>query len=575
LQSRTSGPSLSTRIRRRLRRRPYFAWAATLLALPLSLPFITIVVLAFFPAQNIWPHLLSTVLPGYVWRTLALMAGVGSLSLVIGTVMAWLVTMHDFPGKRVLQWAALLPMAMPGYIVSYVYVDFLTYAGPFQAWLRKVFGWTVKSDYYFPEVRGLGGAIVILALVLYPYVYLTARAAFLKQSTAQLEVARTLGRTPFQVFRDIALPQARPALVVGVSLVLMECLNDIGAVGFFGVQTLTFGIYSTWLGEGNLGGAAQLSFVLLIFVLLLLLAERQGRLRDAAYHGGYRPVSRQPTPLGGPAAVGASLVLFIPMALGFLVPALILARHAAGRLEMLLDAGLLRAVSHSLGLAVLAGALTIIIGLVLAYANRQDGGRLVRIITQAATVGYAIPGTVLAIGVLIPFASFDNWFNSFSLANFGVSTGLLLSGSIMAVTFAYVTRFLAISFGSLEAGLEKITPNLDAAARTLGRRPFGVVRQIHLPLLRPALLTAALMVFVDAMKELPATLILRPFDFETLATKVFELASLDQLEASAIPALAIVAVGLVPVLLLSRGLRGQSAMREAPEDPETAPVLPG
>jgi iron(III) transport system permease protein len=263
------------------------------------------------------------------------------------------------------------------------------------------------------------------------------------------------------------------------------------------------------------------------------------------------------------------------MALGFLVPALILARHAAGRLEMLLDAGLLRAVSHSLGLAVLAGALTIIIGLVLAYANRQDGGRLVRIITQAATVGYAIPGTVLAIGVLIPFASFDNWFNSFSLANFGVSTGLLLSGSIMAVTFAYVTRFLAISFGSLEAGLEKITPNLDAAARTLGRRPFGVVRQIHLPLLRPALLTAALMVFVDAMKELPATLILRPFDFETLATKVFELASLDQLEASAIPALAIVAVGLVPVLLLSRGLRGQSAMREAPEDPETAPVLPG
>ena len=532
---------------------------AGVIALIIALPILTIVFLSFTPNENIWPHLLSTVLPGYVWRTLGLLAGVGFLTFVIGTSTAWLVTMCEFPLRRILQWACLMPLAMPTYIVSYTYVDFLNYAGPLQSWLRGVAGWTSPQDYYFPEIRSLTGAILVLSMVLYPYVFMTAQASFLRQPTSQLDVARTLGKSPWGAFFSVALPQARPAIMVGVSLALMECLNDIAAVGFFGVRTLTLGIYTTWLGEGNLGGAAQLAAVLLIFVFALLWIERRARRQQAQLPASRHHGAARRSVLTGWHGILAMLACFLPLFLGFILPGLILLRFAARRLGSIFTAEYLAAVWHSFILALAASLVVIVLGLILAYAHRSPRGKWVNITLRLASIGYAIPGTVLGIGVLIPLAYFDNSVDTFMRNSFGISTGLLLSGTITAIIFAYAIRFLAISFGSLESGLEKVTPNLSFAARTLGRTPFRTVMEIHLPILRPALITAALLVFVDCMKELPTTLILRPFDFDTLATLVFTLASLDQLEESAAPALTIVAAGLIPIVLLTRNLRDPGA----------------
>ncbi|MFN4141955.1 ABC transporter permease [Aestuariivirga sp.] len=528
--------------------------AALVTGVALALPVLTILVLAFTPTENVWPHLIATVLPGYVLRTLGLMLGVGIITFVVGTAVAWLVTMCRFPLRPLFVWASLLPLAMPGYIVAYAYVDFLSYAGPFQTWLRGVFGWKSPGDYWFPEIRSLGGAIFVLSMVLYPYVFLTARASFIRQPATQLEVARALGRTPWGAFRSVALPLARPGIAVGVSLALMECLNDIGAAGFFGVRTLTLGVYTTWLSQGNLGGAAQISAVMLLFIFVLVWFERTARRKQSFVLPAQRPRQPDRIRLNGWQRVLAVFVCALPVLIGFVVPALILMNFAASRLEEAYSVTYLKAVYHSLLLAGLAAGFAVLLGLVLGYANRAVRKGLTSKIIRLASMGYAIPGTVLGIGVLIPLAGFDNALDSFLRDTFGVSTGLLLSGSIAAIIFAYVVRFLAVSFGAIETGLQKVTPNVAAAARTLGRGPIAAFSEVHLPLLRPALVSAALLVFVDCMKELPATLILRPFDFETLATSVFMLASLDQLEESALPALTIVAAGLLPVILLSRTL---------------------
>ena len=529
--------------------------AAGLIALIIALPIFTILYLSLSPQENIWPHLLSTVLPGYVWRTLGLLTGVGLLTFVVGTTTAWLVTMREFPLRRVMQWACLMPLAMPAYITSYTYVDFLNYAGPLQTSLRNVMGWATPQDYYFLEIRSLSGAVFVLSMVLYPYVFMTAQASFMRQPPNQIDVARTLGKSAWGAFFAVALPQARPAIVVGISLALMECLNDIAAVGFFGVRTLTLGIYTTWLGEGNLGGAAQLAVVLLIFVFALLWIERSARKLQPTSPHARRPMVSRRTTLNGWKGILATFICFLPIFFGFILPGSILLRFAANRLEF--SSEYFNSVWHSLTLAGFASVVVVGLGLVLAYANRMRDRALIRKFIRLASIGYAIPGTVLGIGVLVPLAGFDNALDAFMRSNFGVSTGLLLSGTMAALIFAYAVRFLAISFGSLESGLEKVTPNLTAAARTLGRSPFRTMIEIHLPILRPALFSAALLVFVDCMKELPATLILRPFDFETLATLVFSLASLDQLEASAVPALTIVAAGLIPVILLARNLQGR------------------
>jgi iron(III) transport system permease protein len=528
---------------------------ALVVSLALALPLITILYLALFPTENIWPHLFRTVLPGYVWRTVALMLGVGALTFVIGTATAWLVTMTRFPGRRVFAWALLVPLATPTYIIAYTYVDFFAYPGPFQSALRELMGWKTPRDYWFPDIRSLGGAILVLSLVLYPYVYLTARTSFMRQSTAQLEVARTLGRSAWGAFYSVALPLARPAIAVGVSLAMMECLNDIGAAGFFGVQTLSLGIYTTWLGQGNLGGAAQIAVVMLVLVFALLWIERMGRHRQAFAPAAQRnrPIAR--ATLKGWRAVAAWFACFLPICFGFIVPGLVLLNFAISRLGDGIAAGYLAAVYHSLLLATVAAIIAVLMGLALAYANRMSSNFIVKQAIRLASIGYAVPGTVLGIGVLVPLAGFDNALDAMLRARFGISTGLLFSGTIAAITFAYVARFLAISFGNLETGLQRVTPSLAAAARTLGRGPLSAFWEVHLPMLKPAIVSAALLVFVDCMKELPATLILRPFNFETLATTVFNLASLDQLEESALPALTIVAVGLIPVILLSRTLR--------------------
>jgi iron(III) transport system permease protein len=532
-----------------------FAALAFVVALPLALPVMSIIVLALTPSENVWPHLIATLLPHYIAQTIVLLSGVGIFTFITGVTLAWLVTLHDFPGSKFLQWLALLPLAMPGYIVAYTYVDFFTYAGPLQGFLRSLFGWAKPSDYYFPDIRSMGGAIFVLGSVLYPYVYISARAAFLKQSMTQIDVARTLGKSPWRVFTGIVLPQARPAIVVGLTLVMMECLNDIAAVGFFGVQTLTLGIYSTWLGQGNLGGAAQLAFVMLFFIVALLIIERTSRGRQQRLFLVQKPTPIVRQPLHGVLGWLAFTVMLVPIFIGFLLPAMLLVVHGARRLDAMFSSAFLTALGHSLLLAAIACVLTLLAGAVLAYANRLTHSHIVRALTIFAILGYAIPGTVLGIGLLVPLGHFDNWLDSFMRAHFDFPTGLLFSGSYVALALAYMARFLVMAFGSLESGLQKITPNVDAVARTLGRRPARVLFDIHLPLMRPAIVAGALLVFVDAMKELPATLILSPFDFNTLATHVFTLASLDKLEESSVPALAIVLAGLLPVILLSRNLR--------------------
>jgi len=547
----------------RARRRVSPAWTgavAVVVALML-LPIITIGVLALTPTENIWPHLVSTVLPRAVKETVLLMLGVGLLTLAIGTATAWFVTMYRFPGRGIVDRLLVIPLAMPTYIVAYCYGDFLDYAGPVQTWLRAIFGWTSARDYWFPEIRSLAGGIFVLSMVLYPYVYLTARASFVQQSVCVLEVARTLGRTALGTFWSVALPLARPALAAGVALALMECLNDLGAVQYLGIETLTISIYTTWLHRSNLGGAAQLAAVMLMFVALLFAAERIARGRGRFHHttGRYRSIPF--SDVEGWRGYLAALICLLPFIGGFLIPFSVLigptVRYAAGAI----DGSFWRTAGNSVILSAMAAVLAACCALMLAYAQRVASNGFTRPAVQIAGLGYAIPGTVLALGLLIPLAGFDNAVDSLARSTLGFSTGLLLSGSVAALVLAYSIRFLAVSLGSVEAGLQRISPNLDAAARTLGQSSLSTLWRVHMPLLIPALGAGGLLVFVDSMKELPATLLLRPFNFETLATEVYNFAVLEQFERAAPGALMIVAVGLVPVLLLHRAVAGGRAGR--------------
>lgn len=515
-------------------------------------PIATLVVLAMRPAGDIWPHLWSTVLPRSVATTALLMLGVGAMTSFIGVGTAWLVTMCRFPGRRLFDWALLIPLAVPTYIVAYAYVDILDYTGPVQSALRALFGFTTSRDYWFPEVRSLGGAIIVMGLVLYPYVYLTARATFLMQSSCILDVSRTLGCGPLRLFFRVALPLARPAIAVGVSLALMECLNDIGAVEFFGVQTLTFSVYDTWLNRGSLPGAAQMACAMLLVVFALLWAERYAR-RNQRFHlttSRYRPLPgyRLKTPMATLAVISCTL----PILLGFVLPALLLADFASRRLEQLVAPAFLSATFNSLTLAFIAAVATVGVGVMLAYAQRVRPTPLLQGAARLASIGYAVPGTILAVGILIPLAAFDNFVDGLSRQFLGIATGLLLTGSGAALVYAYVARFLAVSYGSIESGFGKISPHLDMVSRTLGRSALKTLVQVDLPIIKPVLLSAALLVFVDCMKELPATILLRPFNFETLSTTVYIAASHEVFEDAALPALAIVLVGLIPVILLAR-----------------------
>lgn len=545
----------SRSLRRRLRLRPGWATWSWLIALLVIMPVAAVLWLAFNPKENIWPHLAATVLPVYLQSTLILLAGVASISAVIGVGTAWLVTLCQFPGRKLFEWALLLPFAIPAYVIAYIYTDLLEYAGPVQATLRDLFGWQSARDYPFPEIRSLGGAILMLSLVLYPYVYLLARSSFLEQSLSIRDASRTLGCTPLQSFFRVSLPIARPAIAVGLSLVAMETLNDFGTVDFFAVKSLSAGIYDTWLNMGNLGAAAQIASLMMFFVLFLIMLERISRAQARQFSGADRFRTLERYRLSSGRAFLAMFACFLPVACGFLIPFAELLRMAAAHLDQFADRGFLNDALNSFLLSSTSALLAVVLAVTLAYSKRlHPANRSLLTAGRLANLGYALPGAVLAIGVIIPLAAFDNAIDQFMRTQFDLATGLLLSGTPFALVFAYTVRFLAVSSGSVDSSLAKVTPSMDMAARSLGENSWGTLQRVHLPLIKGGLLSAILIVFVDCMKELPATLILRPFNFDTLATTVYQFASDEKIEAGAPAALLIVLVGIIPVILLSRTL---------------------
>ncbi|MGB8882435.1 MAG: iron ABC transporter permease [Azonexus sp.] len=498
-----------------------------------------------------WSHLAATVLPEYILNSLWLCLGVGVGVGTLGVTTAWLTAMHDFPGRRFFEWALVLPLAMPAYVMAYVYTDFLQFVGPLQTALREAFGWQ-HGDYWFPDVRSLPGAILMFVCVLYPYVYLLVRTAFLERASGMLEAARTLGMGPWRAFFAVSLPLARPAIVAGVALALMETLADYGTVAYFAVNTFTTGIYRAWFSLGDRVAAAQLAAMLLSFVLFLLMAERISRGR-ARYHnttGRNRPLAG--ARLRGFSAFFAFVGCLLPLLLGFMLPALLLLKMALTEGDAQFGERFLLLSRNSFLLAGVTAAIGVLLALLMAYGARLSKSTLASGLNRLVGLGYAVPGAVIAVGVLIPVTRLDNWLAGQWENWFGTNPGLLLTGGIAALVYAYLVRFLAVALHTVESSLAKITPNMDDAARCLGLGQGATLRRVHAPLLRGSLLTAGLLVFVDVMKELPATLVMRPFNFDTLATQVYTLASDERLAEASTASLAIVAVGLLPLIALSR-----------------------
>lgn len=517
----------------------------------ISAPVVFILSSIFSDTGEIWSHLASTVLLRYLLNSFILMVGVGCGVVVIGVGAAWLVTMCRFPGSRIFEWAMLLPLATPAYILAYTYTELLEFYGPVQMWLREVFGWASVSDYWFPDIRSIGGAIALLTLTLYPYVYLLTRVAFLEQSTCTLEASRSLGCNPWRSFYKIALPLARPAIMAGLALALMETLNDFGTVQYFGVETFTTGIYRTWFGMGERVAAAQLAAVLMLFILWLILLELWSRRQAKYYQTSSRYQNLQQFRLSGMRGIGSSFACFLPVFLGFLLPAGLLLEMTIAESGESFRGKFWNYASHSLILAGITAVLAVAIALIMAYGVRLNRNLGMRLSTRIAAMGYAVPGSVIAVGILIPIGTVDNIIDSFMRSTFGISTGLLFSGTITALVFAYLVRFMAVAFGAVESSLLKIKPSLDDASRSLGYGPTKTLVKVHAPMMWGGLLTGAMLTFVDVMKELPATMVIRPFNFDTLAVRVYNLASDERLTEAAGPALAIVLVGIIPVILLS------------------------
>ena len=529
-----------------------------LTAFVFSIPVLTIASFLFLPTGDIWQHLVDTVLADYLLNSVLLMIGVALGTFSMGVTCAWLTSLCEFPGKKLFIWTLLLPLAMPAYIIAYTYTGMFDFAGPVQTQIRDWTGWGY-GDYYFPEVRSLGGAIVMLSLVLYPYVYLLARAAFLEQSVCVIEVSRTLGCNVWTSFYRVALPLARPAIVAGMSLALMETLADYGTVSYFGIGVFTTGIFRTWFGLGDSGAAAKLAAILLLFVFTLVVVERWSRQR-AQYHHTTNRYSKLPVyRLTGARALIACIACLMPLLFGFLLPAFQLSLWAIDTYAVMIDSSFYKLVLHTVLLGLSTAVLAVMLALFMAYGKRVLASKLVFASIRVVAIGYAVPGTIIAVGVIIPLTWFDNTLDSYMREQFDISTGLLLSGTLFAVMFAYLVRFLAVSIQSVESGLVKIKPSMDEAARSLGRKPTDILFNVHLPLMKGSVLTALLIVFVDVMKELPATLILRPFNFNTLAVRAFELASDERLADSSSAALMIVVVGLLPVILLSKSIASSRA----------------
>jgi iron(III) transport system permease protein len=520
------------------------------------LPLVSLLVLALGGGTEDLAHLVATILPGSLLVTAEVMLTVALLTGVIGVVSAWLVISFDFPFRRTLSWLLVLPIAMPAYIASYSFVEFLHFTGPVQTLIRAVFDFKTNADYWFPDVRSIWGAGFILSAVLYPYVYLSTRVVFLMQGRSAADVARSLGASPLRVFAKVLLPMARPAIAAGVALALMETLNDIGSVEYLGVRTLTFSVYNTWLARGSLAGAAQIAVIMLVIVFALLALEAQAR-RQLRFSGGRsanfssRPARRR---LSGWTAPCASLACAAPVLIGFGIPFLVLLRFALRRLDQVLAPEFRAALFNSVMTGAVTAALTVSASLFLMHAGRMQQLRRMPLIVRLASMGYALPGTVLAIGLVFALGGADRWINSAVKALSLPAPGLIFSGTVLAVVLAACIRFMAVADSGLHSGLHKLPPNLDHAARNLGRTARQATTQVMLPLLRPAILTSLALVFVDTVKELSATILLRPIGFNTLATLVYENASRSAVEDGAVAALAIVLTSLVPVIILSHAL---------------------
>ncbi len=528
---------------------------AVFIAVIVIAPIASILWMALNPAENIWPHLIATTLPRYLKNTLILSLSVGFLAASVGTGAAWIVVMYRFPGSRVLQWLLLLPLAIPAYVGAYAMVDFLEYAGPVQSALRDVFGWSSARDYWFPQIRSLGAAVVVLAAALFPYVYLMARAAFREQSGGTFEVAQALGAGPFARFWRVGLPLARPAIAAGVAVVMMETVSDFGVVDYFAVQTLTTGIFTTWLEMGNAGGAAQIAIVVLTLVFVLMALEKTSRSKSRFFRPSRHQRPVEPTRLSGWAGWAATLACTLPFLIGFVLPVGVIGSHALANAREWLAPGLVRALVHTVAVGGVAAVITVSAALAMVYGVRLSGRRLPRLLLPISTIGYAAPGAVLGVGILIPLARLDHVLADTIERVTGYDPGLLLTGTAFAVVLAYVVRFFAIAQGAADAAMGRVSPSLPMAARSLGRSPGGALRAVYIPLIRGSVGTALLLVFVDSVKELPATLLLRPFNFNTLSTRVYEQASLEQIGAASPAALLVIGVGLIAVGMLARSSR--------------------
>ncbi len=536
------------------RRLPIDLWSvgAVVIAMLVLMPIGSVLWMALTPKENIWPHLIATTLPRYLQNTFILMAAVGLLSSAIGAGAAWLISMYRFPLSRWFEWLLLLPLGIPAYVGAYALVDFLEYAGPVQTGLRQVFGWQTSRDYWFPEIRSMGAAIVVLSAALYPYVYLLTRAAYKEQSGGIYDVARALGAGHWGRFWRVGLPLARPAIAAGAAIVMMETVNDFGVVEYFAVQTLTTGIFSVWLESSNAGGAAQIATVILVLILALVALEKISR-RNLRFHNHSRQ-TRPSTPiqLTGPVAWTATLACLLPFAVGFILPCGVILSHALAASAGWYDPGLLRAFGNTLMVGGIAACGTVIAALFLVYAVRLTGRELPRLLLPVTTIGYAAPGAVLGVGLLIPMAAADHTIADTAERFLGANIGLIMTGSAFAIIYAYAVRFFAIAQGATDSALGRIALSLPMAARSLGRTAGGTLTSVYLPLIRGSVLTALLLVFVDCVKELPATLLLRPFNFNTLATRVYEKASLENLGEAAPAALLVIVVGMLAVALLIR-----------------------
>ncbi len=519
-----------------------------MLAVVVAWPLFVIFSAWFQPESEIWRHLADTVLVDLILNTLVLVFGVTSGVLVLGVGLAWLTALCEFPGRRFFDWALMLPLAMPAYVLAFVVVGMLDFSGPVQGVLRSTFG---PGGYWFPEIRSTGGVIGVMVLVFYPYVYMLARAAFLTQGRNTLESARVLGLGPWSAFYHGVLPMARPAIAAGVALAVMETLADFGAVSIFNFDTFTTAIYKAWFGLFSIQAASQLASLLLLFVALGMLAERQLRGR-ARFHDAPHAVRQQRYRLRSRTAWLATVAAGTVLLLAFLLPLVQLLMWAWRVLPTDIDARYLALVSHTLFLGATAALVTVACASLLAYTRRRRNDRITAAAIGIATLGYALPGSVLAVGIMISFIGFDHFVGEVLALLGGEWSGRILGGTVLALLLAYIVRFMAVAYGPIDSGLARIHPGLPEAARNLGAAPGEVMRRIYLPLLRPGLLTAALLVLVDVMKEMPATLLLRPFGWDTLAVRIFGLTSEGLWERAALPAVTLVLAGLIPVFILVR-----------------------